>query len=200
LALVFTTGASAVTVTLHPVLPWTEMNGSEYIPRPELAAPPSVVAAGKVGEGEFANLEEHYGWEASDGFWCQWGEIHSPAGQVFNIPNPHGVPGGWLGAPACRSMAVGPDGLLWLTDPGTGSVGRLDPGTGAISEYPIPPIPANLEGYPSDGDNWPTADAIVLVDGQLWVAFADCKCVASVNPNGVAATVASRHHHRSHPR
>jgi streptogramin lyase len=118
---------------------------------------------------------------------------------VFTIPNPSGAPAGSWDTPQCRSLTIGQEGLVWFTDPGTESVGRLQVGT--VTEYPLPLLPVEAEGYPSDQDRYPTPEAITAEGSILWVASASGKGIYSVNPTATAARVAthatrSRNRHR----
>ena len=53
-------------------------------------------------------------------------------------------------------ITSGPDGNLWFTDAGTGSIGTINPSTDAITEYPVPYTgtdPVAITAGP-DGNVW----------------------------------------------
>jgi hypothetical protein len=203
--LVAASSAHAVTISWHTV-PGNWEGGGQFNPHPEATSEAMLAAALKVPivqegppqPGEFPNLStEHFG-EAA-GWWCEWGEVHAPTGAVYNIPNPHAITIGSWGAPACRSMTL-LNGEPWFTDPGTESVGRLAGNT--ITEYPLPLLPVEAEGYPGDSDRYPTPGAITAEGSTLWVATATGKGIYSVNPTTTATTarVHGRRHRRRHRR
>ena len=55
-----------------------------------------------------------------------------------------------------RGIVWGPDGDVWFTDIGNGSIGQLDPSNHAIVEYPIPTANSGPTGITvgSDGNLW----------------------------------------------
>jgi hypothetical protein len=88
------------------------------------------------------------------------------------------------------------NGEAWFTDPGTESVGQLQGNT--ITEYPLPLLPVEAEGYPGDSDRYPTPGAITAEGSILWVATASGKGIYSINPAATAAkaTATRRNRHR----
>jgi hypothetical protein len=200
-ALIAASSASAVTITWHTV-PGNWEGGGQFNPHVEATSQAMLEASlrqpitenGPPQPGEFPNLNvPHFG--EAGGWWCEYGELHSPSGMVFNIPNPHAITTGSWGAPACRSIAL-LGGAVWFTDPGTESVGQLQGDT--ITEYPLPLLPVEAEGYPGDLDRYPTPGAIAAERSILWVASASGKGIYSVNPEATAAkaTATRRHRHR----
>ncbi|MEW6475925.1 MAG: hypothetical protein AB1679_27020 [Actinomycetota bacterium] len=57
-----------------------------------------------------------------------------------------------------EGLAVGSDGALWFSETLKMRMGRIDPKTFAISEFPIPPVPAGV----------PPATVTAGPDGALW--------------------------------
>jgi len=201
-ALAFPVSAGAVTTSWH-TLPgtWRALDGS-FVPRLEARSLPEMEASlrepAATARGTQANLgAPDFGWESADGWWCRAGEVFGTTA-IYEIPNPKGIPTGWWGAPACRSVTVGPEGLHWFTDPGTESVGRVD-AKATVTEYPLPQLPKAAQGY--ENDPYLTPGAITTVGSELWVASSSGEGMASVCPSctPVAAKVV-RHHHRRHRR
>jgi hypothetical protein len=219
---ILVTPAGAVTVAWHTVQPCAKgtqrcpwfAKESEFTPRPEargglarLEADLAATLYGKAAEtagaegrstaaGQLPDTSlPHYGWESSDGWWCDFGEVHAPDGVIYNLPNPHGIPGGWWGSPACRSMTIGPEGAHWFTDPGSESVGCVCNGT--VSEYPLPQLPKAAQGY--EGDPWPTPAAITAAGSELWVASSSGEGMFSVNPSATAKSAARNLHRERSP-
>ncbi|MGO9487494.1 MAG: hypothetical protein ACLQBB_00520 [Solirubrobacteraceae bacterium] len=95
--------------------------------------------------------------------------------QEFTIPDVDHAAPGLFGAPAPRSIVLGPDGALWFTDDGDESIGRITT-SGQVTEYPITTASA------------PSPQGITSYAGQLWFAEAGVQALGSVDPNGVPAT------------
>ena len=94
--------------------------------------------------------------------------------QAFAIPNPSGLPAGFQGVPAPRSIVAGPDGAMWFTDPGDEAIGRVTP-SGEVTEFPV------ISKTPA------TPDLIVSYGGELWFSEGGAAALGSVNPAGPTA-------------
>jgi hypothetical protein len=128
------------------------------------------------GYGSFSDVEPYGAIAGPDGaFWfaeqnsAAIGRI-TPAGelQTFPIPAAPAATVGGIGYPQPRSLAIGPEGAIWFTDPGTNAIGRV---TGdQVSEFPIVGAEAAVP------------DTIVSFGGELWFNEDATPSLGSVNP------------------
>jgi hypothetical protein len=194
-----------VTVRWHSFHPchencWWTPGGRIFAPRLEVKGDLGALeAALRNRNGWEANLSApDWGWESPDGWWCRAGEVFSPSGAIYTIPNPSGAPTGWWDSPQCRSMTIGPEGAHWFTDVGTHSVGCVC--NGNVTEYPLPELPPVARGYNETQESNPPLSkylavnvpgAITAVGNELWVASATGEGMTSVCPSCPAK--AARH-------
>lgn len=105
----------------------------------------------------------------------------TPAGQFteYAIPDPRGMHRLASGAPVPQDIVAGPEGAMWFTDPGDGSIGRVTQ-SGEVTEYPVP-----HSGLAATEPVLP--DAITVgPEGDLWFTEEGAKALGSVDPTGVA--------------
>ncbi len=131
----------------------------------------------------------------------------TPSGELreFSIPTPPstGFPSGleWRAEP--RYLALGAEGDIWFTDPGTESVGRVTP-AGEVTEYRIPPAPKG--DYRAGAEGYLVPNHIAAVPGGLLFSESDAKALGFIEPAAsppieanstvAAATRISRVNHR----
>ena len=78
-----------------------------------------------------------------------------------------------LNFPTPRNIVAGPDGAMWFTDPGDGSIGRISM-TGEITEFPVP---TKTNAIP---------EVITSYGGELWFSE-ESGVLGSLNPAGTTA-------------
>ena len=121
------------------------------------------------------------GW-FTEGLAGEIGRVSAAGIQQFSIPNPTHAPDGSQGAPDPSHITVGPDGALYFTDPGDDSIGRITT-AGEVSEYPIPPVPANMQITKGSADAVP--DLIVSApNGELVFTEDGANALGSLNLAG----------------
>ncbi|MGA2471161.1 MAG: hypothetical protein ABSG64_10775 [Solirubrobacteraceae bacterium] len=68
------------------------------------------------------------------------------------------------------AIAVGPDGNLWYTEPGSNSIGEMNPSTFAFTDYPLPTSSTNVTGI------------TVGPDGNIWFTESGVAQIGEINP------------------